>query len=197
MTPAPATQQQCSSCGRFFPQGDLAQFGDSAVCAGCQPQWTQQLRQGMIPRGVLSPEEFHYAGFWIRAAAILVDILIVATLQFCLQVIVAAFGPMSPAVKTDVELIMVLMDIFYYCFWWTHGGATPGKMVFGLKVIDRRGGPVTLSQAVKRWFGQLLSGFLLGWGFLKAGWMPEKMALHDGLARTRVIYGGGSLREVK
>jgi uncharacterized RDD family membrane protein YckC len=135
------------------------------------------------------PREFHYAGFWIRAAAILIDFLIVGAVQFGLQLLVAAFGPMSRAVQIDVQIVMVLIDLFYYCFCWTHGGATPGKMVFGLRVIDRSGGPVSLSQAVKRWFAQMLSGVLLGYGFMKAGWMPEKAALHDGLARTRVVYG--------
>jgi uncharacterized RDD family membrane protein YckC len=71
---------------------------------------------------------------------------------------------------------------------WTHGGATPGKMALGLKAIDRSGAPVRLTQAVKGWFGMLLSGALVGYGSMKAGWNAGKAALHDELARTRVIY---------
>jgi len=87
-----------------------------------------------------------------------------------------------------VESVSLIADISYFCYFWTNSGATPGKMIFGLKVIDENGGPVRMGQAIKRWFSQFLSGFLLGYGFMKAGWSPEKRSLHDGIARTRVIY---------
>lgn len=61
-------------------------------------------------------------------------------------------------------------------------------MIFGLKVVDENGGPVRPGQAVLRWFSQLLSAALLGCGFMKAGWSPQKRSLHDGIAHTRVIY---------
>jgi uncharacterized RDD family membrane protein YckC len=189
MSPVTAQQGKCVSCGGSFAASDLAQFGDATVCAACQPAWVQKYRQGMTPPVVLD-EEFHYAGFWIRAAALLIDFLIVGIVQYAVSVGILFLTPASSeqAVVTDLRALGFLFDIFYYCFFWTHGGATPGKMIFGLKVIDRRGGPVALTQAVRRWFGQILSGLLLGYGFMKAGWMPEKAALHDGLARTRVVY---------
>src|SRR4051812_10366820 len=57
------SMRYCASCGRQFPAGDLAIFGESAVCAECKPGWVQRLRQGMTST---APTHFRYAGFWIR-----------------------------------------------------------------------------------------------------------------------------------
>jgi len=153
-----------------------------------QPAFVQSYRQGMVET---PPREFHYAGFWIRVCAQAVDILILYLFQLAVALVagVVMSGPTIPeGVLTDLQIIEFLADIFYFCFFWTHSGATPGKMIFGLKVIDERGGPVRLGQAVKRWFCQILSGAIVGYGFMKAGWSPEKRSMTDGIARTRVIY---------
>jgi uncharacterized RDD family membrane protein YckC len=182
----------CRACGREFAPADLAVFGEHSVCAECQPGWVQQYRQGML--SVAAPAEVRYAGFWIRAAALLIDSLILGTFQFVVEFVVgyvlsrAGVSPIPEAIEMDLQVMSLLVQIFYFCWFRTHSGATPGKMVFGLKVIDHGGGPVRLGQAVKRWFAQILSGVLLGYGYMKAGWSPEKMSMHDGIARTRVIY---------
>jgi uncharacterized RDD family membrane protein YckC len=182
----------CSACGREFGSSDLAVFGEFSGCAACQPGWVQKYRQGMTIAA--APAEVRYAGFWIRAAALLIDTLILTTFQVAVEFVAgymlsrAGVSPIPSAVETDLQIISFLVQIFYFCWFWTRSGATPGKMVFGLKVIDQRGGPVRLGQAVKRWFAQLLSGVLLGYGYMKAGWSPEKMSMHDGIAGTRVIY---------
>jgi uncharacterized RDD family membrane protein YckC len=195
MSSVPAIQpadQQCNSCeGRFSPD-DLATFGESRVCAACQPAWVQALRQGTAEAAVILPQTYHYAGFWIRLLAQVIDMLILLAAQFTIGLIVGLIfivlgGRAVPEpFSTLVQVAAAVAGIAYYSICWTRWGATPGKMIVGIKVIDQSGGLV--SQAVSRWFGQLLSGFLLGYGFLKIGWSPEKMALHDGMAGTRVVY---------
>ena len=39
--------------------------------------------------------------------------------------------------------------IYFAVFWWVWG-ATPGKLVFGLRVVDRTGGPIGLERALVR-----------------------------------------------
>jgi len=187
MAPAPAVQKPCSVCGGVFAPEDLAVFGERSVCAGCKPGFVQSYRQGMVEP--VAPKEVRYAGFWIRVCAEVIDLLICLAVRALLVLIVAVFSSrISLAVVTDLRIIGFLLDLFYFCFFWTRSGSTPGKMIFGLNVIAVGGGPVRLEQAVKRYFSQWLSGILLGYGFMKAGWSPQKESLSDDIARTRVIY---------
>ena len=66
-------------------------------------------------------------------------------------------------------------------------GATPGKMVLGLRVVRPDGGPVSLGRAVGRYFAKMLSAIIMLIGFIMAGFDREKRALHDMLVDTRVI----------
>lgn len=71
---------------------------------------------------------------------------------------------------------------------WARLGATPGKFLLGLKVVDARsGGPLTWRQAALRAGGYVLSALPLYAGFLWALADREGRALHDRLAGTRVV----------
>jgi uncharacterized RDD family membrane protein YckC len=198
----------CVSCGRQFPVSDLAIFGQSAVCAECKPAWTQKLRQGMTSA---EQANFQYAGFWIRVGAYLIDGFIMSVVQGI--VFFGIFGGtffeylrritesaqagnqpnpaliMAPlfAAIAPFQLLAFVSQLAYSVFFWVKYGATPGKMAVGIKVIAANGGPVSLGQALGRYFGRILSGFILGIGYMMAGWDDEKRALHDRLAGTRVI----------
>jgi uncharacterized RDD family membrane protein YckC len=194
VTEARLGKPTCTTCGASFEADDLAVFGEHSVCAACQPAFVQAYRQGTVPAAQF-PTEFHYAGFWIRAAAQTIDTLIVIAFQMVLGFVAGLAAlvlgiptPLPPSMLWSIEAISVVADLCYFSYFWTRSGATPGKMVFGLKVISENGGPVRTGQAIKRWFSQFLSGVFLGYGFMKAGWSPQKRSLHDGIARTRVIY---------
>ena len=58
----------CSECGAKFPTDEMIQFGTSRVCANCKDRFAQKLREG-VSLGVAR----HYAGFWIRVLARLID----------------------------------------------------------------------------------------------------------------------------
>lgn len=68
-------------------------------------------------------------------------------------------------------------------FCWTHSGATPGKMVLGLKIVAPEGRLFSGGQAVGRYFAMLLSGLVPGIGFMLAGW-DERNQGHSGPARS-------------
>jgi uncharacterized RDD family membrane protein YckC len=65
--------------------------------------------------------------------------------------------------------------------------ATPGKMALNLKVVRPDGSPLSLGRAFARYFAKVLSGLILGIGFIMAGFDSQKRALHDRLCDTRVI----------
>jgi uncharacterized RDD family membrane protein YckC len=196
----------CSSCGRLCAASDLAMFGQSAVCAECKPAWIQRVRQGMTSAAGLN---FNYAGFWIRAGAVCIDAIALGAVQGVVFFVMfggtmfsimsqaaqggdptagsAAFAGAIAASVWMFQLISLGLQLVYHSFFWTRFGATLGQMALGLKVVKADAGPLPFGLAVGRYLGYVLSGLILGIGFMMAGWDDEKRALHDRLAGTRVI----------
>jgi uncharacterized RDD family membrane protein YckC len=84
------------------------------------------------------------------------------------------------------QALLLLVPISYFTVSWCRNGATPGKAAFGIRVVSARAVPLTRVQAVVRYFGYLLSGFLF-LGYLWMLWDAEKRCWHDVLAGTRVV----------
>ncbi len=59
--------------------------------------------------------------------------------------------------------------------------------MLGLKIVTPEGRPLSLGQAVGRYFAMLLSGLVRGSGFMPAGWDERNPSLQDRLGETRVI----------
>ncbi|WHZ20608.1 MAG: hypothetical protein OJF55_002757 [Rhodanobacteraceae bacterium] len=146
-----------------------------------------------------------YAGFWRRAAAWLIDALIVAaldvvfTLTFALWLLVpwAMLGGAHDPVLTrlvDIGLqpsAIVLAWLYFAVCETSRWQATPGKLALGLRVVDERGRRIDFARASGRCFGKVLSMLLLGVGFLLAGWTVRKQALHDLVAGCCVVRKKG------
>jgi len=182
----------CNSCGNQFPVSELAMFGESAVCMTCKPGYVQRLRQGMTST---APPLFRYAGFWIRFCAYVIDAIILGAVRYAITIPLGLeyfFRPIRPgfqfAYLGTAAVIGYALNLAYVVYFWTQqGGATPGKMAFGLKVVRPDGGPISVGQAVGRYFGYILDGITIGIGFMMAGWDDEKRGLHDRICDTRVI----------
>src|SRR5690606_39717364 len=72
-------------------------------------------------------------------------------------------------------------------FHASRGGATPGKMLIGIKVVRTDGSRISVLRGVGRYFGALLSGLVLCIGYLMAAFTGRKQALHDMLCDTLVV----------
>ena len=134
-----------------------------------------------------------------RFLAALVDLLIVSAVQAVL--LAPAFYywwvreiPVRPADVSFLPIVLSLglvpvviaLGVAYYVYYWGVRGATPGKQLLGLAVAGDDGVvPIGLSRATVRALGYLLSGVLLGLGFLMI--LFGGMGLHDRLAGTRVV----------
>lgn len=189
--PASSTAQPhfCSQCGRQFPSEELVRFGAATVCANCKDLYAQRLRE----TGQVAGRRV-YAGFWIRFGAILIDGIALWMVNFAIQTVTGTARLISPG---DFPHMMGLLGVsfflstavsmFYEAFFLVQFGATPGKMVFKLKVITPDGGPISWGRAIGRFFARYLSGITLMIGYIMAGFDSEKRALHDYIAGTRVI----------
>ncbi len=191
MNPTPTSKiLYCSQCGQPKSEQELARFGDILVCGSCKPAYAQGLSEG------IARPAFHYAGFWIRFVAYLIDALIVGFASVAVQAILlpglrlstrsslgaGAIALVGIAYIVGVAIAAAYEGLFVYKF-----GATPGKMVLGLRVVRPDGGPVSLGRAIGRYFAKLLSAIILLIGFIMAGFDREKRGLHDILVDTRVI----------
>jgi uncharacterized RDD family membrane protein YckC len=73
---------------------------------------------------------------------------------------------------------------------WAVFGRTPGKALFGVRVVRTDGTPVRLGRATIRSLGYLFSVILFV-GFLWVLADPRRQAWHDKVAGTLVIYDRG------
>lgn len=146
------------------------------------------------------------AGFWVRGAAYFVDWLVLSSLVIFITLpwaeplgktraaAVAQFGSATPdvAVLTRVLLVSLAIEIpvsfLYFVGFNTARGATPGKQMFGLRVLNADGSRLTFGRALVRHCGEWLSKLTFGLGFLMVLRTPQKRALHDLLARTQVVF---------
>jgi uncharacterized RDD family membrane protein YckC len=199
MTPE---MRYCSECGRPTSADDLARFGDRLICPLCKDSYAQKLREG-----VMAPVRMRYAGFWIRLLAAIIDSVIVGVVFKVLQlalfpsmavVTVAppsanpweALGPQLAKLGWTTLLSTAVSAI--YSTWFIGAlGAVPGMMALGLKVVRPDGSAVGYARACARYFAAVLSGIMLGIGYLLIAFDSEKRALHDMICDTRVIKTRG------
>ena len=95
-----------------------------------------------------------------------------------------------PHVSGKWEPVMeLLIAVITIAFWKQWAGATPGKHLLKIHVVDAESlGEITNKQAIIRYIGYIASSIPLGLGFVMVAFHKEKRALHDLLANTVVIH---------
>ncbi len=157
-------------------------------------------------------EKFHYAGFWIRFLAYIIDSLILIIL-FIFPLIVFSKNIDAESVIERLEsgdlsvifsitflfiflIAIIFISIGYYVIGWSKWGRTLGMKILGIKVIDEKGGNITFGKAFLRWLmGYFLPGVIPYVGALlyialaiMIGVDTKKQGWHDKISRTYVIY---------
>ena len=130
-----------------------------------------------------------YAGFWARAAAAVLDALVIVVILVPLMVL--GFGlrqvSLDPA-EHSWDLLALAAIAAAVVGSWRYCGATPGKSALSLKIVDARdGGPPSSLQLIVRLFAYVLSALPLYLGFLWIAVDRRKQGWHDKIARTVVI----------
>ena len=133
-----------------------------------------------------------------RAGAQLVDATVCLLLILGLGVGIALPAGSTDAVATIALLALPLTGSLYGVALTTRWhGQTLGKRLTGIRVVARDGSPVTLRSALLRealaryllfcCLGLLLLWLPLALDYLWPAWDPERLALHDHIASTRVV----------
>jgi uncharacterized RDD family membrane protein YckC len=113
------------------------------------------------------------AGFWIRIAASLLDLLLVALT--------------TRLVPDHFQPNFLLLFAVYCCVLWALKGTTIGGIVCGLKVVrldDRR---VDWPTAIVRALGGFLSLVAAGIGVIWVAFDDQKQSWHDKIAGTTIV----------
>jgi uncharacterized RDD family membrane protein YckC/Tfp pilus assembly protein PilE len=144
---------------------------------------------------VLPPGETIHAGFWRRVAAYFIDSFIVGLAAWLVSLVLilgtAATGGVSAMIAATMVNYIVMLAIYWLYFALQESSpaqATLGKRAFGLKVTDDHAHRIGFGRATGRFFGKFVSSFILGIGYLLAGFTERKQALHDMMASTFVVF---------
>lgn len=85
-------------------------------------------------------------------------------------------------------LVSIILQWLYFALMESSSKqASLGKMALGIIVVDTDGNRISFARATGRYFGKIISGLILNFGYIMAGFTRRKQALHDMLADCLVI----------
>jgi uncharacterized RDD family membrane protein YckC len=172
-------------------------------------------REIVTPEGV--PLTVELAEFSERAIALMIDLMICigAGIAIVLAFVFLTVSGLSAIILTAIlNLVVFFLRVLYFIHFELSGrGATPGKRVAGIRVTDRRGGPLQPSAVIARNLTRELEVFIpagilisvpagsasgIQWGYLLVvGWLlcflalmffnRDRMRAGDLIAGTMVI----------
>ena len=151
----------CANCGQ--QNADVAQF-----CQQCGARLATSV-------GGAAP---HYAGFWQRFAALIIDAILIGVATGILGIATHGIGLLLAwGLPWVYEALMLSSD----------RQATLGKIALGIRVTGLQSQRLTFGRATGRHFAKYISALLLGIGFIIAAFTERKQALHDMIAETLVV----------
>ncbi|MDR2638718.1 MAG: RDD family protein [Helicobacteraceae bacterium] len=138
------------------------------------------------------PPQVKYIGFWARVVATIIDNIAITAILFALFVMLYATDFFNSANEYEIEgiinIVGVSVSLIYTICFWVNKQATPGKMLFGAKIVDAKTlGKPSAGQYIGRYFAYILSYIPLGLGFIWVAFDEKKRGWHDMLAGTLVI----------
>lgn len=142
----------CSECGRKMPEAEIIHFGETVICADCKPLYIQKLKEGVGKRELIP------ANFGVRALALLVDSLIIILMFFICTFL---HWPFLLSFYHLNWIIFLIFFFLYFPMFFSVKGATPGKLVFHLKVINVDGTKLTIPRSWARFFVQFFPVIVL------------------------------------
>jgi len=156
------------------------------------------------------------AGWWTRAAALLIDALIVGLLFVPAWIALVAGPTKIEACSVDSENniqfgepknalcevptggtialavgLAVIAFVLTLLYWGTFEGKrtqSMGKKALGIRTVDANSAQaIGMGRGIGRYFARILSSFFCGLGYLWAAWDPQKQCWHDKIVSTVVV----------
>ena len=190
----------CPTCGQPTPGGIPA-----------TPVTIAPSRPGtFVPGAPTAPVYYtgvHYAGFWLRFVAYLIDSLLASVAFVILLIPILVFSGVMPAIGrisrgedpadvfalissilVAVALSLAGVWLYYALLESSSWQGTVGKKALNLKVTDMAGNPITFGRASGRFFAKFITNLIpLSIGYILAGFTEKKQAIHDMIASCLVL----------
>jgi len=126
-----------------------------------------------------------------RFAAIVYDVLLVLALMFLVTIpFIAARGgePVETSSNFAYQLTLAALVFLFFTVFWSRSGRTLGMQSWGLRLETADGNVPTFNAAALRFFAAMLSWLAVGLGFAWQLWDKDKLAWHDRVSGTRLVY---------
>jgi uncharacterized RDD family membrane protein YckC len=136
---------------------------------------------------------WHYAGFWVRFLAIIIDAIVLGLLSAALIPLTGA--EMITTTANGVATVnyasnawSTLIGLIYFVGLWAWRGQTIGMMPFNMKVVGvADGNKIDVLRGLLRYVGIIISIIPLFLGLIWAAFDSRKQGWHDKIAGTVVI----------
>lgn len=137
-------------------------------------------------------EDFKYASFKDRLIAFCIDVLILYIFNMLLQQIWTSLL-INFSALADQNIVDYIIDLIcgpiYFILMFYYFEATIGSMVMKIRLVSESGNKAFLWQiAFRETIGKLISGIILGYGYLWIIADKRNQGFHDKMAKTIVIY---------
>lgn len=166
-------------------------FEEEKLITEEHPQEFNPSAEERVPLAVSLPSVLHYAGFWMRFWAYLLDLIVIGSIsRLLIYPIFRAVGIDTAAdgLFSAVNIATALVFYLYFVLMTKQWGQTVGKMVFGLKVISLTDSGLSWKTILFReWIGRYLS-VTIPFLYVLVAFLSRKQGLHDYFAGTTVIH---------
>lgn len=166
-------------------ESEVESSGDTDECPECGEPVRFGARKCLNCHARLRPlAGLPAAEFDKRFLAFLLDGIILFGVTMLLGLLLPS-GDRGGTLTSSVLNFVVFMA--YEVTLTAKDGATVGKRMMGLRIVSMTGETLSIGQAIVRHLGRIPSGMLLCIGYLMVTFRKDKRALHDLLAKTRVV----------
>jgi uncharacterized RDD family membrane protein YckC/outer membrane protein assembly factor BamB len=192
--PQSAAVRNCAKCGMGLCEACYSVHAEQTYCTECHPDKAAADTEAIH---AVSHKKHGFAGFGIRAAAFLFDLVIIALLtagvysgfRYGIGTLSSetAYTSALPLMITQFWAVMLFIGWFHLPVF--KYGCTPGQAVWGLRVRDAHGGaPDKVAVIIRNAY--LLVAVILIFpliGYLFVLFRKNKQGFHDQLADTYVL----------
>jgi uncharacterized RDD family membrane protein YckC len=167
---AAATPDTTAAAATAATAGTAATAAEAALGG---PSRADEAAGAAAPLSAVLAAQLPRAGFWIRMAALLLDVLLVGVATHLLL-----------HTSSDAHLVLLAA---YGAIMWKLRGSTVGGIVFDLRVVRADGREMDWETAIIRALSCFLSLAVAGLGFFWIAFDPANQAWHDKIAGTVVV----------
>lgn len=151
----------------------------------------QKPEEKLPPAALSAVPVVHYAGFWMRFWAYLLDLIVIGSItRLLIYPLFRAVGidTASGGLFSAINIAAAIIFYLYFILMTKWRGQTIGKMVFGLKVISLTETNLSWRTILFReWIGRYLSA-TIPFLYVLVAFLSKKQGLHDYFADTTVIH---------